>query len=119
MGRIEYQRRPQLGRLQDFESRRQFAIEWGHYRAPSLSSAAGTVDSSGKGSFYGHALSVIATILPSEKAGSGASSAWNASQEGKSPSPLISAAFPSTNGLANGPRVLARFHRKFTRRQAY
>src|SRR5260370_41232775 len=58
--------RPLVGRLYDFERRRKIAIKLGHRRAPSLESAILT-RLSDKRSFYGYALSIITTVLPSEK----------------------------------------------------
>ncbi len=65
---IEDDRCPPRGRLDDLERRRQFAIKLCHRQAPSLESAA--LDNSflpEKRSFYECSLSIITTVLPSEK----------------------------------------------------
>src|SRR4051812_5503457 len=61
--RIEDDRCPPLCRLRDLERGRQFAVQLGHTRAPSLKSAAWT-DRFGQ---KAHPLSIIETDLPSEK----------------------------------------------------
>src|ERR1700733_6295214 len=68
MRRVENDRRPPLGRLYDLERWRQFAIKLGHRQSPSLESASsGYVISARKRSFCEAALSIITTVLPSEK----------------------------------------------------
>ncbi len=68
MRRIEDDRRPPRGRLHDLERGRQFAIKLGHRRAPSLESAAlAYAFLPEKRRFYENPLSVITTVLPSEK----------------------------------------------------
>src|SRR5258708_2510779 len=68
VGGVEDDRRPPVCRLHDLERRRQFAIKLGHSRALSLapSCQARSIRPEMR-MFYDGALSVIATILPSEK----------------------------------------------------
>src|SRR6266436_2923265 len=82
---IENDRCPPSGRLHDLERRRQLAIKLGHRRAPSLESALPKQLSASRfcrnnGCFYRCALSVITTILPSEKAVKKPQRSWNVSQ---------------------------------------
>jgi hypothetical protein len=90
MGRVEDDRRPPHGWLDDLERRRQFAIKLGHRRAPFLKSALPKQLSVSQlsairfcrnnGCFYSCALSVITTILPSKKAVKKPQTSWKVSQ---------------------------------------